>query len=136
MDVLAQSGTVLTDSDHAHSRRQGDCEPPDPANTVTERLNALLRNNRDGYVLRLCPNKRYFIQEPIVFAHPNQEISTLGYPTGDDRAVLAVTGPVANGLGHTVAIDATCSTCEGVKIRNIQVCASLFLRGLFYSPHR
>ena len=121
MDVLAGPDTVVAQRDHVHLPRQGGCESPDPANTVTDRLNALLRDNRDGYVLRLCPKQRYFIQAPIAFTHPKQEISTLGDPTGDDRAVLAVTGPVANGLGHTVAIDATCATCEGVKIKNIQV---------------
>jgi hypothetical protein len=103
-------------------RDSSTCEPPDPANTVTERLNALLQNGGDGYVLQLCPNAVYLIQAPILFAHPNQEISTQGYPTGDARAVLAVSGPVQNGQGHTTAVDGTCATCSGVKLRNIQVC--------------
>ncbi|KAG2024028.1 hypothetical protein CC2G_001626 [Coprinopsis cinerea AmutBmut pab1-1] len=102
-------------------RADPDCEPADPANTVTDRLNTLLRNGGPGYTLRLCPNERYMIQAPITFAHPNQEISTLGYPTDDERATLVVSGPVQNGEGHTVAVDGTCNDCDGVKLRNIQI---------------
>ncbi|KAF8165709.1 hypothetical protein B0H34DRAFT_690211 [Crassisporium funariophilum] len=107
---------------HKFSRQPDtSCEPADPANTVTDRLNNLLKNSGDGYVLRLCPNQRYLLQAPVLFAHPNQEISTLGYPAGDDRAVLSVSGPVANGEGHTNAVDGTCGTCSGIKLRNIQI---------------
>jgi hypothetical protein len=35
-----------------------------------------------------------YIILPIAFAHSSQEISTLEYPTGDDRAILSVFGPV------------------------------------------
>ena len=63
----------------------------------------------------------YLIQAPILFAAPNQEISTVGYPTGDDRATLVVNGPVSNGQGHTTAVDGTCSNCSGVKLRYVQV---------------
>ncbi|PFH47806.1 hypothetical protein AMATHDRAFT_66860 [Amanita thiersii Skay4041] len=104
-----------------HLRGEPDCEPPDPANTVTDRLNTLLNSSGPGYVLRLCPRKRYMIQSPILFAAPNQEISTLGYPTGNDRATLVVNGPVADGKGHTTAVDGTCPTCSGIVLRNIQI---------------
>lgn len=97
------------------------CVSPDPANTVTDRLNQLLSSGGNGYVLSLCPDKQYFITQPILFAAPNQEISTQGYPTGNDRATLVVNGPVSNGTGHTNAVDGTCTNCSGVKLRNIQV---------------
>jgi parallel beta-helix repeat protein len=61
------------------------------------------------------------LQAPILFAAPNQEISTLGYPTDDSRATLVVSGPVSNGTGQTTAVDGTCGNCHGVKLRNIQV---------------
>lgn len=102
------------------------CEPANPANTVTDRLNNLLQNGGDGYTLSLCPNQTYLIQAPILFAHLNQEISTVGYPTDHTRAVLSVSGPVSNGQGHTTAVDGTCSTCSGVKLRHVQVCSSVF----------
>ncbi|KAF9462052.1 hypothetical protein BDZ94DRAFT_763346 [Collybia nuda] len=102
-------------------RVEDDCEPPDPADTVTDRLNNLLKNSGPGYVLRLCPGKQYIIQAPIAFMAPNQEISTLGYPTGEDRATLVVNGPVDDGEGHSTAVDGTCLTCSGVKLRNIQI---------------
>jgi hypothetical protein len=107
-------------------RRADACEPSDPASNVTERLNKLLKNSGDGYVLQLCPNETYLIQAPIAFASPNQQISTEGYPTNDDRATLFVSGPVfANGTGHTTAVDGTCSTCSNVILRNIQVCRNV-----------
>ncbi|KDR84114.1 hypothetical protein GALMADRAFT_236782 [Galerina marginata CBS 339.88] len=104
-----------------NTRRDGACEPADPANTVTDRLNNLLANGGSGYTLQLCPNQTYLIQAPILFANSNQEISTQGYPTGTERAVLAVSGPVSNGQGHTTAVDGTCGTCSGVKLRHVQI---------------
>jgi len=97
------------------------CQSPDPANTVTDRLNQLLSNGGDGYVLSLCPGRQYTLTQPLAFAARNQEISTQGYPTGDERATLVVAGPVADGKGHTTAVDGTCNNCDGVKLRNIQV---------------
>ncbi|KAF8961109.1 hypothetical protein BDZ97DRAFT_1257674 [Flammula alnicola] len=122
-DFLRQQVSHGLAKRHSNLSRRGNstCEPADPANTVTDRLNNLLQNGGDGYVLQLCPSQRYLIQAPILFAHNNQEISTLGYPTGDDRAILAVSGPVSNGQGHTNAVDGTCGTCSGVKLRHIQI---------------
>lgn len=102
-------------------RADDNCEPPDPVNNVTARLNNLLEESGEGYVLHLCPGETYLIQAPIAFAHPNQEISTLGYPTGDDRATLSVSGPVSNRQGQTTAVDGTCNTCSGITLRNIQI---------------
>jgi len=72
-------------------------------------------------VLQLCPGSRYLIQAPISFASPDQEISTSGYPVGDERATLVVSGPITNGQGHTTAVDGTCANCSGVKLRHVQV---------------
>lgn len=112
---------------------------PDPADTVADRINTLLNSSGPGYVLNLCPNTEYMLQSPLLFAAPNQEISTEGYPTDDSRATLVVDGPVANGTGHTTAVSpfsrhlkqldihfkaqvsGTCDSCSGVILRNIQV---------------
>ena len=109
------------------------CISPDPANTITDRLNIALNSSGPGFVLRLCPNAHYMIQAPIMFAAPDQEISTVGYPTDDSRATLVVSGPVANGTGHTNAVDGTCSNCSGIKLRNIQVGALTFRLQLIIS---
>ncbi|KAJ8502339.1 hypothetical protein ONZ45_g11858 [Pleurotus djamor] len=69
-----------------------DCISPDPANTVTDRLNTLLNSSGPGFVLTLCPRREYLILTPLFFAAPNQEISTLGYPFGDARATLVING--------------------------------------------
>ncbi|KAH9999978.1 hypothetical protein BJV77DRAFT_1058272 [Russula vinacea] len=95
--------------------RRASCIPPDPANTVTDRLNLALNSSGPGFVLQLCPNANYLIQAPILFAAPNQEISTTGYPTDNSRATLVVSGPVANGQGHTTAIDGTCANINGTR---------------------
>ena len=118
-----------------------DCESSDPADTVTDRLNTLLNSTGPGYVLQLCPGSRYLIKAPISFAFPGQEISTLGYPVGDERATLVVSGPTTNGQGHTIAVDGTCANCSGVKLRHVQVVFAIspFVSALsetFYSVHR
>lgn len=119
LPALNRSAAVLHPRD--------DCEPRDPLNTLTDRLNILLNSSGPGYTLPLCPSVQYIIQAPILFAAPNQEISTVGYPAGDDRATLVVDGPVANGQGHTTAVDGTCNNCSGVKLRYVQVSPLLCL---------
>ncbi|KAI0722715.1 pectin lyase fold/virulence factor [Earliella scabrosa] len=123
---LAHRKHVLDEAHHNLFTRselhvRDDCEPADPLNTLTDRLNTLLNSSGPGYTLPLCPGVQYFIQAPILFAAPDQEISTVGYPIGDDRATLVVAGPVADGQGHTTAIDGTCLNCNGVKLRHVQI---------------
>jgi hypothetical protein len=96
------------------------CILPEPVDTVTDRLNLALNSSGPGFILQLCPNAHYMIQAPIFFAAPNQEISTVGYPTDDSRATLVVSGLVSNGQGHTTAVDGTCANCSDIKLRNIQ----------------
>lgn len=107
------------------------CISPTPVNTVTDRLNLALQSSGTGFILNLCPSAQYMIQAPIVFTAPNQEISTQGYPTDDSRATLVVSGPVANGQGHTTAVVGTCGNCNGVKLRNIQ--AGIFVYSIIDS---
>ncbi|GJE84859.1 right-handed parallel beta-helix repeat-containing protein [Phanerochaete sordida] len=116
---VAHHDLFARDDHNLHAR--DDCEPADPDNTLTDRLNTLLNSSGPGYTLPLCPNTQYLIDAPILFAAPNQEISTTGYPSGDDRAVLVVNGPVQNGQGHTTAVDGTCGNCGGVVLRNVQI---------------
>lgn len=115
----------------SHRADNTSCISPIPANTVTERLNLALQSSGTGFILNLCPSAQYMIQAPIVFTAPNQEISTLGYPTDDSRATLFVSGPVANGQGHTTAVDGTCGNCNGLKLRNIQ--AGIFVYSIVVS---
>lgn len=118
--------TILCRDDHILSSRD-DCEPANPDNTLTDRLNTLLNSSGPGYILPLCPSTQYLIEAPILLFAPDQEISTAGYPSGDERAVLVVNGPVMNGTGHTNAVDGTCSNCDGVRLRNVQVRAEPLL---------
>ena len=118
------------------SNRQNNaqCIDPNPANTITDRLNIALNSSGPGFILQLCPNAQYMIQAPILFAAADQEISTVGYPTDDSRATLVVSGPVSNGQGHTTAVDGTGANCSGVKLRNIQVSPSHFI-SIDWFPH-
>jgi hypothetical protein len=109
------------------NRQNNGCIDPNPASNITDRLNIALNSSGPGFILQLCANAQYMIQRPILFAAPNQEISTQGYPTDYSRATLVVNGPVSNGKGHTTAVDGTCSNCNGVKLRNIQVRPSHFV---------
>ncbi|THV08137.1 hypothetical protein K435DRAFT_740025 [Dendrothele bispora CBS 962.96] len=108
-------------SENYKRQDESDCISPDPADTLTDRMNIALNSSSDSFILQLCPSTQYLIQAPILFAFPNQEISTVGYPTDDTRATLVVNGPVGNGQGHTTAVDGTCQTCNGVKLRNVQI---------------
>ncbi|KAF8507643.1 hypothetical protein BU17DRAFT_100380 [Hysterangium stoloniferum] len=102
---------------------QAGCEPAEPANTVTERLNGLLSSGGAGYVLSLCPNQNYSITAPLQFTAPNQEISTQGLPTDNSRAMLIISGPVLQPgqANHTSAVSGQCATCNGVKLRHVQI---------------
>ncbi|PCH40953.1 hypothetical protein WOLCODRAFT_150976 [Wolfiporia cocos MD-104 SS10] len=100
---------------------RSDCEPADPQDTVTERLNNLLNISGAGYTLPLCPSTEYYITAPLQFAAANQEISTVGYPTDETRATLVVSGAIVNNTGQTTAVDGACSDCDGIKLRNIQI---------------
>ena len=102
--------------------KRDDCFSKDPEDTLTDRMNNALSSGGDGYILSLCPNTEYKTTAPINFAFSNREISTQGYPTDDSRAMIIVNGAINNGTGHTTAIQGTCSTCNNIKLRNVQVC--------------
>ncbi|KAG8712605.1 hypothetical protein FRC08_014320 [Ceratobasidium sp. 394] len=98
------------------------CVSATPTQGLTERMNALLQNGGENYKLSLCPSTIYPLTAPLVFTNKNQEISTFGYPVDESRATLLVNGSTADGgSGHTVAVQGGCDSCEGIKIRNIQI---------------
>lgn len=101
--------------------RQMDCIPPDPVETVTDRLNALLNSSGPGYILPLCQNATYRLTAPLVYTAEKQEISTVGYPVGDERATLLVDGFWNETNGHTVAVQGNCLGCNGIILRHVQV---------------
>ena len=103
------------------SRDDSDCISSDPAETVTDRLNKAFESGGQGYKLQLCPGETYTLTDTIFYTAPNQELSTAGYPTGDDRAVLVINGAINNGTGHTTAVDASCDDCDNTSLRNVQV---------------
>lgn len=86
---------------------------------------ALSAAGATGYSLQLCPGTNYPINAPIKFSFPNQEIATQGFPGLDlsQRATLTVNGPVDQGNtgGHTTAVDGSCSTCDSVALRYVQI---------------
>ncbi|KAG9097373.1 polynucleotide adenylyltransferase, partial [Ceratobasidium sp. 370] len=101
--------------------RQQDCIPPEPVETVTDRLNTLLNSSGPGYILPLCQNATYRLTAPLVYAAENQEISTVGYPIGDERATLLVDGFWNDTNGHSVAVQGNCIGCNGIVLRHVQI---------------
>ncbi|KAG8712604.1 hypothetical protein FRC08_014319 [Ceratobasidium sp. 394] len=101
--------------------RQQDCIPPEPAETVTDRLNTLLNSSGPGYILPLCQNATYRLTAPLVYTAENQEISTVGYPIGDERATLLVDGFWNDTNGHSVAVQGNCIGCNGIILRHVQI---------------
>ena len=67
------------------------------------------------------PSETYTLTDTRFYTAPDQELSTAGYPTGDDRAVLVINGAINNGTGHTTAVDASCDDCDNTSLRNVQV---------------
>ncbi|CAE6429404.1 hypothetical protein ACGC1H_000916 [Rhizoctonia solani] len=108
---------------HLASRQQANatCVSATPTDGLTERLQGLLKTGGENYILSLCPNTTYDITASLEFTNKFQEISTLGYPIDDQRAILRVNGSTAAEGGHTVAIGGGCDLCQGIKIRNIQI---------------
>lgn len=99
----------ITPSPLTTKRTDASCVDPNPQNTLTDRMNIALNSSGPGFILSLCQGTDYYIEAPINFAAHDQEISTEGYPTEEEdgtdlRATLVVSGPVANGVGHTTAI--------------------------------
>lgn len=103
------------------SRDESDCVSSEPADTVTSRLNQLFKNNGAGYKLQLCPGETYTLTDAIYMTAANQELSTAGYPTDDDRAMLVISGQIVNGTGQTTAVDGSCNACSGAALRNVQI---------------
>ncbi|KAF8607578.1 hypothetical protein BDV93DRAFT_519610 [Ceratobasidium sp. AG-I] len=101
--------------------RQQECITPEPTETITDRLNTLLNSSGPGYVLPLCQNAVYPLTAPLVYAAANQEISTVGYPIGDERATLLVDGFWNDTNGHSVAVIGNCIGCDGLILRHVQI---------------
>jgi hypothetical protein len=85
-------------------------------------MNIALNSSGPGFVLSLCPSTQYFTVQPLVFAFPNQEISTQGYPTDDTRATIVVNGSrVDDDSQHTTAVIGSLANLSGVSLRNVQI---------------
>ncbi|KAG9015555.1 hypothetical protein FRB94_000160 [Tulasnella sp. JGI-2019a] len=123
--VLLQFLAVAATGTQLQERQASTCFPLNPANTVTDRLNAALNaTGATGLAIQLCADTNYNITAPIKFAYPNQQITTLGFPGLDlsHRATLTVSGSRAgDGTGHTTAVDGSCANCTSVAIRYIQI---------------
>ena len=94
---------------------------PDPQNTLVDRINTALNSSGENYILSLCPNTEYLIDDTLIFFAKGQEISTQGYPTDGSRAMITVTGDIVNGKGLSTAIQGNCANCDNITLRNIQV---------------
>lgn len=99
------------------------------SDTSASEINQYLRSSGSGAVVRLCPKTVVYLDTPILFTAPKQEISTAGYPEDDTRAIL-VTGKApddgSRSRSSTVnyvatAIDASCRHCEKARVKNLRI---------------
>jgi hypothetical protein len=123
MGVAAAAGSAPATLDSRQATTS--CFALNPIDTVTDRLNAAFNaTGAAGLSIQLCPDTNYVITSPILFAFPNQELTTQGFPGLDliHRAIITVDGPVyANGTGHTTAVDGSCNNCSSVALRYVEI---------------
>ena len=81
------------------------------ANTI----NQAFIDGGPGHKVFLCPSKTYRLRGPIIFTAADQEIATLGYPTGIERATLLVAGDFAT------AIQGDCRRCARIMVTSVVV---------------
>ncbi|KAK4683969.1 hypothetical protein P7C73_g6236, partial [Tremellales sp. Uapishka_1] len=67
-----------------------------------------------GAKIHLCPGKTYRLSSTITFTSADQELATFGYPTGDERATLVVSGGEV-----ATAVQGDCRRCKRATIRNL-----------------
>ncbi|KIY44796.1 hypothetical protein FISHEDRAFT_67334 [Fistulina hepatica ATCC 64428] len=113
---MVESNGAFTDNERPHPEKRASCVPSEPSSNVTARLNDLLQHGGKGFILSLCPNQKYYLATPLYYAAANQEISTMGHPTDDSRAVLVVNGSVnqARLEGHTTAVNGQGAGLDGI----------------------
>ena len=87
-----------------------------PANSTQVQINQLFAQGGPNKKVVLCPNTVYKLTDAILFLNSGQELSTMGYPADNSRAVLQVTGP-----DQSVAVWMQCDLCTGTALRNVQV---------------
>jgi hypothetical protein len=88
-NALAVAGSVANAGFDQVPETLPDCLP----NTVTAgEMNGLLAAKGAGFVLSLCPSTTYKLETTLILTAAGQEISTLGYPTDETRAMLVVAG--------------------------------------------
>lgn len=63
-----------------------------PNSVSVVEMNALLMAKGENFVLSLCPSTTYQLETTLILTAAGQEVSTLGYPTDDTRAMLVVAG--------------------------------------------
>ena len=76
-------------------------------------INQAFTDGGPGTKVFLCPSTTYRLTGTVVFTAADQELATLGYPTGSERATLLVNGNFAT------AIQGDCRRCARVRISSL-----------------
>lgn len=77
-------------------------------------INQLFSDGGPGTKVFLCPGKVYSLSGTIVFTAADQELATLGYPSGDERAKLTIEHEFI-----VTAVQGDCRRCARVAVRNL-----------------
>ncbi|KAL1410166.1 hypothetical protein Q8F55_004171 [Vanrija albida] len=79
-------------------------------------INRMFTDGGPGTKVWLCPGVVYKITSTIAFTAADQQLATLGYKSGSERAVLRIDNPAI-----ATAIQGDCRRCARVAIRNVIV---------------
>lgn len=79
-------------------------------------INRRLASGGTGAQVPLCPGATFALRAPVTYTAARQSVFTVGYPTGNTRATLVVTGS-----RQTAAVFGNCGTCNDISLRNVQV---------------
>lgn len=79
-----------------------------------ESLNKMFSDGGPGTKVFLCPGKTYRLWGTVVFTAADQELATLGYPSGDQRATLSI-----DDKDIATAVQGDCRRCARVSVRNL-----------------
>lgn len=110
--IDAAPATQHAGKSKTHVARAPSCLSGGDETTINQRL----ASGGTGAQVALCAGGRFALKAPVVYTAARQSIYTEGYPSGDTRATLTVTG-----AEQTAAVFGNCGACNDISLRNVQV---------------
>lgn len=93
-------------------------------------INGHFSDGGPGTKVYLCPGVEYTLRGTVVFTAADQELATLGYPSGDKRAILRI-----DSERIATAVQGDCRRCARVAVRNLIINGSRRTFGRVRDPN-